>query len=140
MLPRRYRLRLATDVQRVRRQGRRWRHPLAILLVSPAGNKMIPQPQVSQQNGRTPSRFAFAAGRRVGPAVARNRTKRLLREAVRSRLGDIEPGWDCLLIAREGLASAAYFDVQTAVNQLLARAHLVSSYPVNREGRPKELS
>jgi ribonuclease P protein component len=136
MLPRRYRLRHATDLQRVRRHGRRWRHPLAILLVSPAGDEMIPQPQVSQQNGRPPSRFAFAAGRRVGPAVARNRAKRLLREAVRSHLGDIEPGWDCLLIARHGSADATYLDLQTAVTQLLSRARLVS-YPLQREGSPR---
>lgn len=136
MLPRRYRLRHATDLQRVRRHGRRWRHPLAILLVSPAESKMIPQSQVSQQNGRSPSRFAFAAGRHVGPAVARNRAKRLLREAVRFHLGDIEPGWDCMLIARPGAAAAGYLDVQTAVSQLLSRARLVS-YPSHREGSPR---
>ena len=97
---------------------------------------MIPQPQVSELNGRPPSRFAVAAGRRVGPAVARNRAKRLLREAVRSHLDEIEPGWDCLLIARHGAADATFLDVQTAVGQLLSRAHLVS-YHLQRKGSPR---
>ena len=97
---------------------------------------MSSQPQTSQQNGRVPSRFAFAASRRVGPAVGRNRAKRLMREAVCSHLDNVEHGWDCLLIARPGAAGAAYLEVYAAITQLLSRASLVS-YSLDREGNPR---
>ena len=72
-----------------------------------------------------PTRFAFTASRRVGKAVARNRGKRLLREAVRKQLGRIEPGWDCLFIAREATPTADFSAVEAAVSQLLVRASLL---------------
>jgi ribonuclease P protein component len=83
-------------------------------------------PEHLSANSAPPSRFAFTAGRRVGKAVARNRSKRLLREAVREQLGRIEPGWDCLLIARDGTPDADYDAVRTAVLNLLKRAHLLA--------------
>jgi len=125
MLQKRYRLRHRSDVQRVRRQGQRLRHPLAILLVSRApvvGDEMS---GIAEKNGRTPSRFAFVASRRVGPAVARNRAKRLLREALRAKVNDIQPGWDGILIARQGTASASMPEVEEAVAALLSRAKIL---------------
>jgi len=110
MLPRRYRLRLSSDLQQVRQDGRSWRHPLLILLV--------------KANQKDVSRFAFVAGRRVGNAVARNRCKRLMREVVRHHLTEIEAGWDIMLIARTPITAVSYHEVETAVLQLLARANL----------------
>lgn len=113
MLPQRFRLRRAADLQRIRQSGRSWRHPLIVLL--------------AQTNDLDVSRFAFVAGRRVGNAVVRNRVKRLMREAVRHHLDEVAAGWDCMLIARNPLASASYVEVETAVTQLLARANLLHS-------------
>jgi ribonuclease P protein component len=78
-------------------------------------------------NTAPPVRFAFTASRRAGSAVERNRSKRLLREAVRGYLEQIEPGWDCLFIVREGPPGADFKAVQTAVYSLLRRAKLVKS-------------
>ena len=50
-------------------------------------------------------RLAFIAGRRVGGAVARNRAKRVMREAVR-RVGGPWPGSDVVLVARQATGSA----------------------------------
>jgi len=105
------RLRRPADVARVRQQGKSNRHPLLILLVLP--------------NELNVSRFAFVASRRVGKAVERNRAKRLLREAVRHRLSNIAPGWDCVLIARPSMVKAHFTDVETAVAQCLKRAKLL---------------
>ena len=83
--------------------------------------------RVGDLDGVAPcSRFAFSASRRVGNAVKRNRAKRVLREAVRWHLGEIEPGWDCLFIARAQTPDAAFADVEAAVSQLLTRAQLLT--------------
>lgn len=129
MLPKRYRLRHRLDVQRVKRQGRRWRHPLAILLVLPAGQKMNQMDEVAGLYLPAESRFAFSASRRVGHAVSRNRAKRLLRAAVHSNLEEVSPGWDCLFIARDRTPHASYVEVETAVKRLLSRAQILVHHP-----------
>lgn len=112
MLPQPHRLNHAADLAVVQQQGRSWRHPLAILLV--------------RQGSGEVSRFAFIASRRVGKAVVRNRARRLLREAVRLHLDKIQPGWDCVWIARPLLPQASYAEVETAVLQLLERSKLLT--------------
>jgi len=76
-------------------------------------------------NGRDHSRFGFAVGRRVGKAVARNRAKRLMREATRLRQDRIAPGWDLVFIAREPMRQADFRQVERAVEDLLRRAGLL---------------
>ena len=112
MLPQPHRLKRSADVSLVRRYGSSWRHPLCILL--------------SKQGGGAVSRFAFIASKRVGKAVLRNRVKRLLREAVRLHLNEIQPGWDCVWIARPQLSQASFAEVETAVLHLLAQAKLLT--------------
>ena len=85
MLPDENRLRNKSDFSRLRKSTQLV-HPLLILVRTP--NKL------------DVSRFAFPASRKVGNAVKRNRGRRLLREAIRSELPNIRPGWDCLLIVR----------------------------------------
>lgn len=53
------------------------------------------------------SRLGLAVPRAVGSAVARNRVKRLLREAWRELLPTVPPGYDYVLAARPGLAEPA---------------------------------
>ena len=85
--------------------------------------------EVAGLDRRPLSRFAISASRRVGHAVSRNRAKRLLRAAVHSNLTEIEPGRDCLLIARQGTPHASYDEVETAVKQLLSRARIIRHTP-----------
>jgi ribonuclease P protein component len=113
MLRRRYRLRLSSDLQQVQQDGRSLRHPLIILLV--------------KANQSDISRFAFVAGRRIGNAVKRNRSKRLMREVVRHHFDEIEAGWDMMLIARSPITAVSYHEIETAVLQLLGRANLLSN-------------
>ena len=56
-------------------------------------------------------RVGFTCSKKVGNAVARNRAKRRLREVARAllpRLG--EPGWDYVLIGRQGETIARPYD------------------------------
>ena len=68
-MDRQSRLRANQDFQRVRREGRSWSSPLAVLIAAP--------------NAADHTRFGFAVGKRIGNAVTRNRVKRRLREAER---------------------------------------------------------
>ena len=52
-------------------------------------------------------RLGLAVPRSVGPAVVRNRVKRLLREAWREILPSVPPGHDYVIAARPGLAEPA---------------------------------
>lgn len=111
------RLRRSADLQRVRQQGRSRRHPLVVLIVLP--------------NGLAVSRFGFVASRRVGKAVQRNRARRLLREVIRHHMAEIEPGWDCLFIARHEMPGASFWEVETAVLSLLSRLQLLKAQPTS---------
>lgn len=113
MLEQKVRLRRSDDINLVRKDGKSWRHPFVVLLV--------------RKNSLEVSRFAFITSRRVGNAVVRNRVKRLLRESVRYDLSLIEPGWDCLLIARPAIKTATFDETKTAVRRLLEQANLLVS-------------
>jgi ribonuclease P protein component len=112
-MQRRFRLRHEADFETLRRQGRRWHHRLATMIVCP--------------NGQPVSRFAFTASRRVGKATVRNRSRRLLREAVRGQRAEITPGHDLLFIARPQTAEATLAELEQAVRELVARAGLHGS-------------
>jgi ribonuclease P protein component len=76
-------------------------------------------------NGQDRSRFAFVVSKRIGNAVVRNRMKRRLREAVRSRR--VKGGWDAVFIARKGSERARFQELLRATSNLLRRSRLVES-------------
>lgn len=111
-MKRAFSLRRGNDFQRVWDKGKSWSHPLVIVRASP--------------NGLTYCRFGFVAGKKLGKAVARNHAKRWLREVTRSHHTHIAPGFDLILIARAGVASATFTEVGAAVTTVLQRAGLIS--------------
>lgn len=74
-------------------------------------------------NGLERSRFCFVASKRVGNAVVRNRVKRRLREVVRK--SDCRPGWDAIIMARQGAGAADYAQLERAARNLMRRTKLV---------------
>jgi ribonuclease P protein component len=109
-MERKYRLRLNTDFQRARQEGKSWANHLMVLCALP--------------NGLEHSRFGFAASKRIGKAVVRNRIRRRMREAVRLRCASIAEGWDLVFIARRPIARATYAEIVHAVEDLLIRANM----------------
>ncbi len=109
-MERRIRLRRTSDVRQVYDEGRSWVHPMLVLVARP--------------NGLDSSRVGVTASRRLGGAVARNRAKRLLREAARRLYPQFEAGWDVMLIARVGILKVKEPQVEVALESLLRRAGL----------------
>lgn len=114
-MQRRYRLTRSEDFKRVRRSGKSYAHPLVVLIALR-----------SEKNEKPRLRVGVAAGRTVGTAVTRNRTKRLLREAMRTLIPNIVSDLDLILIARNGLATASLEDTRQALQNLLRRAQLIT--------------
>jgi ribonuclease P protein component len=71
-------------------------------------------------NGLPYPRLGMSIARRVGNAVARNRWKRLLREAFRLSRPDLPPGVDLVVIPRAG-ASPQLAGLQGSLGRLAAR-------------------
>lgn len=107
-MERRARLQRSVDFERARRAGRPWYHPMFVFIAAP--------------NGLDRTRVGVVAGRKMGKAVARNRAKRLLREAARRLYPYLMPGWDLILIARSPILDAKEPQVEAALEQIAREA------------------
>jgi ribonuclease P protein component len=96
------RLRRDADIAAVWSEGVRIQHSLFALRARPNGLEVI--------------RMAVAAPRTLGRAVARNRSRRRLREAFRLSINDLEhgPGSDLVIVARPPTRAAAFADLRKA--------------------------
>ena len=110
-LPASERIRLKAEYARVYEEGQP--HPSSLLVLF-----VLMNPELSRKAG-------FVAGRRVGGAVARNRSKRLMREAYR-RNKDALPEWgvQLVLVARVGCGEAVYGELEAQLLSLFERAGL----------------
>jgi ribonuclease P protein component len=84
----------------------------------------LPEP-----GSNTPPRVAFAVGRRVGPAVARNRVRRQLRAIAAELAPDLEPGAYLLSYRGSRGAAAAELRGQIAAAATAAGALVVGERP-----------
>src|SRR5947199_1454042 len=67
-----------------------------------------------------PPRVAYAVGRRVGPAVVRNRVRRRLRAVTLAHRAELQPGGVYLFGAAPAAAAARYVEIAAAMAALLA--------------------
>lgn len=70
-------------------------------------------------------RVGFAAGKRLGSAVVRNRVKRLLREAYRLQQHRLKQGFDVVIVGRQSLVGQGLSAVIPAFLHLCERAKIL---------------
>jgi ribonuclease P protein component len=112
-MQRQFRLTRSADFERLRAEGRVWRHPFLTLSVAP--------------NALAYNRFGFITSRKLGGAVVRNRVRRLLREAIRLSLPHMKVGFDIVLIARNEIVGQPYNKISAVLEELLKRANMWQS-------------
>jgi ribonuclease P protein component len=111
MLERLLRLHQPVDFARLRAGGRVYRHPAMLLSLLP--------------NGLPHNRYGFITSKQIGGAVLRNRTRRLLREAIRKLHPRISTGYDFVLIARHELTKQSLLECELTIESLLRQARVV---------------
>ena len=121
-------------MQRWRRISGQKRHSQIHREGSSAANRLLVIRYL--ENGLAHSRFAFVVSKRIGNAVARNKVKRRLREAVRSR--PLTGGWDAVFIARRGIERASFREVSRAAWSLLRRSQIADESPGQAQGRKRQ--
>jgi ribonuclease P protein component len=109
------RLRDSRDIAAVLRGRRHRAGRLAVVYVRETGTTR-------------PARVAVVASRKVGAAVARNRAKRLLREAIRQL--PLRDGTELVLVARSSCASSRTPDVHAELTELISELDLLAPGPV----------
>ena len=110
-MKRRFRLSRSNDIQRVRRVGKSYAHPLLVLVAAPA--------QSSQ------TQIAIVTGHRIGFAVQRNHIKRQIRACLDKLLPDLPDGWHLVVLARQPIIRADFAEIEQSLRSVLKRAGLI---------------
>ena len=113
-LPRSGRLHLKRDFERVILSGTKLTHNGVVLWYGKRENSF-------------PVRFAVVVSRKLGPAVVRNRAKRLLREAFRLNRKNMVSGVDIIASPRDCTRLNSMHAAQEALRTLLVQANLFSN-------------
>lgn len=109
-------LRRSADIERAKKQGRRFQTPLFNLVSCPSNS---PDPQ--------PSRIAIVVGKRLGLAVARNRAKRLFRELSRQVREELVAGYDLVVFPRREAVTVRFQRLRETWRSALRHEGLLSS-------------
>lgn len=83
---------------------------------------------IACENRKDVSRFGFIISSRISKkATIRNRTRRVLREAVRSFLPNLKPGYDVIFLGRREILDKSYQEVLLQVERIFKECGLMRS-------------
>ena len=78
------------------------------------------------------TRIGLSTPRTLGGAVQRNRVRRRLRALIGERYGEMQTGWDLLVIARPEAAHATYAELRDALAAVMGRTVMREAPPSAR--------
>lgn len=110
-LPKKYILRKNKSFQAIYRAGKSIANKKIVLYILPNGGQNF--------------RVGFAAGKRLGNAVVRNRVKRLLREAFRHNQHRLLKGYDIIIVGRQAVVGEKMNIVADALIRIFAQAGIL---------------
>lgn len=114
-LPHQSRLHLKRDFKRIIQGGKKYQHRGLVLWADHTRNT-------------GPVRFAVVVSKKLGPAVVRNRTKRILREAFRTFIKThLVPGVDLIVSPQKSETLSSLHAAQDALKLLCQQAALLST-------------
>ena len=112
MLPRVNRLNKKTEIERVFKEGKKFKEDFLILKLA--------------KNSLNRARFAFIVSQKVSKkATIRNKIKRRLRELAQSKLKKVKKGVDAALVALPGLETKDFWEMEETLNKLFLKAKLI---------------
>ena len=100
------------NFQAVYKSGRSYANRMVVLYVLPSNDNV--------------RRVGFAAGKKLGNAVVRNRVKRLLRESYRLNQFKLITGFDLVLVGRQAAIKADRMAVTSAFINLCNKAKILA--------------
>lgn len=112
MFPRKYRLKKKGDFQKAFQKGKSIATPYLVLytiLKEPPGYP----------------RIGIAVSRKLGTAVARNRIKRRLREAIKPHLVNLKETYDIIIVARNKIKGLEFNDLEKNLVYLLKKSRVI---------------
>ena len=101
-------LRRNTDFKRLYYRGKAYHSKYFILYVLP--------------NRQDFNRIGFTVGKKIGKAVVRNHTRRLMYEAFRLYEPDIKPGYNMVMVAKYSCKDADFHSIKNALGILIKKA------------------
>ena len=72
------------------------------------------------------ARVGITTGKKLGKAVQRNRCRRLIREAFRHLVAEIDGGYDVVFVARAATVTSCEQKVEKAMRDLLKKAGVLT--------------